>query len=126
MLNCDTDPATGVIEITVDGAITRADYETVVAALEAELAKGDKVRVIEIIRAIGHIDAALWWQDVRWAFGHMNKFGRCAVVTDKGWVGSITRAVAALMPSEIRVFSLAGLDEARAWVREDDGNVGRA
>ncbi|HSI16241.1 MAG TPA: STAS/SEC14 domain-containing protein [Sphingomonas sp.] len=51
MLSCDTDPATGVIEITVDGAITRA--------------------------------------------------------------------VAALMPAEIRVFPLAALDEARAWVCED-------
>lgn len=119
MLSCETDPVTGVIEITVDGAITKDDYARVVAALEAELAKRDKLRVVETVLAIGHIDAAVWWQDVRWAFGHMSKFGRCAVVTDKGWVGSITRAVAALMPAEIRVFSLAGLDEARAWVRED-------
>jgi hypothetical protein len=119
MLSCETDPATGVIEIAVDGAITKEDYAKVVATLEAELAKRDKLRVVEIVRAIGHIDAAVWWQDVRWAFGHMSKFGRCAVVTDKGWVGSITRAVAALMPAEIRVFPLAGLDEARMWVRED-------
>lgn len=119
MLSCDTDPATGVIEITIDGAVTRAEYDKVVVAIEAELARGDKVRVIETIRAIGHIDASLWWQDVRWAFGHIGKFGRCAVVTDKGWVGSITRAVGALMPAEIRVFPLAGIDEARAWVRED-------
>ncbi len=119
MLGCEVDSASGVVELTVDGAITRADYEKVVAVLEAALTRHDKLRVIETIRAIGHIDAAVWWQDVRWAFGHMNKFGRCAVVTDQGWVGSITRAVAALMPAEIRVFPLAGLDEARAWVRED-------
>jgi hypothetical protein len=119
MLSCDVDSASGVVELTVDGAITRADYERVVAVLEAELAKRDKLRVVETIRAIGHIDAAVWWQDVRWAFGHIGKFGRCAVVTDKGWVGSITRAVAALMPAEIRVFPLAAIDEARAWVRED-------
>ncbi|MES2043557.1 MAG: STAS/SEC14 domain-containing protein [Pseudomonadota bacterium] len=119
MLGCEVDSASGVVELTVDGAITRADYEKVVAVLEAALARHDKLRVIETIRAVGHIDAAIWWQDVRWAFGHMNKFGRCAVVTDQGWVGSITRAVGALMPAEIRVFPLAGLDEGRAWVRED-------
>lgn len=117
MLNCDVDPASGVIELTVDGAITAADYEKVVAVLEIELARRDKLRVVEIIRAIGHIDAAVWWRDVRWAFGHMTKLGRCAVVTDKGWVGSITRAVSALMPAEIRVFPMTALDEARAWVR---------
>ena len=119
MLTCETDPASGVIEITVDGAITGEDYQRVVNLLEAELAKRDKLRVVEIVRAIGPIDAALWWRDVRWTLGHINKFGRCAVVTDKGWVGSITRAVAALMPAEIRVFSLAGLDAARGWVREE-------
>lgn len=119
MLSCDVDSASGVVELTVDGAITRAEYEKVVAVLEAELARHDKLRVIETIRAIGHIDAAVWWQDVRWAFGHIGKMGRCAVVTDKGWVGSITRAIGALMPAEIRVFPLTALDEARAWVRED-------
>jgi hypothetical protein len=119
MLSCEVDSASGVVELTVDGAITRADYEKVVAVFEAELARHYKLRVVETIRAIGHIDAAVWWQDVRWAFGHIGKFGHCAVVTDKGWVRSITRAVAALMPAEIRVFPLAALDEARAWVRED-------
>jgi len=119
MLNCEVDPSSGVIELTVDGAITAADYEKVVGVLETELANREKLRVVEVIHAVGHIDAAVWWRDVRWAFGHMGKFGRCAVVTDKGWVGSITRAVAALMPAEIRVFPLAGLDEARTWVRED-------
>lgn len=117
MLTCETDPATNVVEITVDGAITRADYDMVVAALEAVLAKGDTLRVVETILSIGHIDASVWWKDIRWAFGHMGKIGRCAVVTDKGWVGSITRAVGALMPAEIRVFQLADLDAARAWVR---------
>ena len=42
---------------------------------------------------------------------------RCAVVTDKGWIGPITRAVGALVSAEIRVFPLAGIEEARDWVR---------
>lgn len=46
------------------------------------------------------------------------EIGRCAVVTDHGWVGSITRGVAALMPSEIRAFPIAEAESARAWVRE--------
>lgn len=123
MLNCELDAASGVIEIAIDGAITAADYERVVAMLEGELGRRDKLRVVEIIHAVGHIDAAVWWRDVRWAFSHIGKFGRCAVVTDKGWVGSISRAVAALMPAEIRVFPLAGLNEARAWVREDQAST---
>lgn len=118
MLMQQTDPLTGVVEITVDGPMTRTDYDAVVAALEAAIAAHGKVRVVEVIRAIGPVDSSIWWQDVKWGFAHLKHIGRCAVVTDKGWLGSITRAVSAVMPAEIRVFSLAELDAARAWVAE--------
>ena len=118
MLTQQTDPASGVIEITVDGAISKEEYQATVAAIQAAIDAHGKVRVIEVIRSLGWIDPGVWWEDVRWVFGHLNGIGRCAVVTDKGWVGSITRAVSALMPTEIRVFGLGELDAARAWVRE--------
>lgn len=41
-----------------------------------------------------------------------------AVVTDKGWLGAISRAAGAVLPAEIRVFHLAEVEEARGWVRE--------
>ena len=119
MLTQQTDPATGVIEIVVDGAISKDDYQATAAAIQAALDTHGKVRVIEVIKSLGWIDPGVWWQDVRWVFTHLSGIGRCAVVTDKGWVGSITRAIAALMPSEIRVFGLGELDAARAWVREE-------
>ncbi|MDQ2878328.1 MAG: STAS/SEC14 domain-containing protein [Pseudomonadota bacterium] len=119
MLGHTTDPETGVIEITVDGAMTRADYDAVVAAIESAMTRHGKVRMVEIIRSVGHIDSSIWWRDVKWGFTHMGSIGRCAVVTDKGWIGSITRAVGALMPAEIRVFPLADLEEARGWVASE-------
>jgi hypothetical protein len=118
MLTQQTDPATGVIEITVDGAISKDEYHAAVTAIQAAIDAHGKVRVIEVVKSLGWVDPAVWWQDVRWVFTHLNGIGRCAVVTDKGWVGSITRAVSALMPTEIRVFALGELDEARRWVRE--------
>jgi hypothetical protein len=118
MLTQQTDPATGVIEITVDGAISKDEYHTAVTAIQAAIDAHGNVRVIEVIKSLGWVDPAVWWQDVRWVFTHLNGIGRCAVVTDKGWVGSITRAVSALMPTEIRVFALGELDEARRWVAE--------
>jgi hypothetical protein len=118
MMSCETDPVTGVVDIVVDGALTRADYDVVVAALDAAIAAHGTLRVVETIKSVGRIDPSLWWKDLHWAFANFGKIGRCAVVTDQGWVGSITRAVAAVMPSEIRVFPLAEGESARAWVRE--------
>jgi hypothetical protein len=117
MITCLTDPTHGVVELTVEGGITRPDYDRVVAEMEGVIARSGKLRLIEIIRDVGAIDSSIWWRDVKWAYHHMKDVARCAVVTDKGWIGSVTRAVAALIPAEIRVFPIAELEAARAWVR---------
>jgi hypothetical protein len=116
MITCKTGPD-GVVELTVAGAIDRPDYDRVVAELESAAAAHGKLRVIEVIEQIGAIDSSVWWQDIKWAWQHMKDLARCAVVTDSGWIGPVTRAVGALLPAEIRVFRLAEIDAARAWVR---------
>lgn len=117
MLSVKTDEATGVVELEVDGTVEHGEYDAAVAALEAAIARDGKARVVEIVRSFTGMDASLWWHDVTWGFSNISKFARVAVVTDSGWIGPLTRAVAALMPSEVRVFGLADLEEARAWAR---------
>lgn len=116
MITCLTDPA-GVVELTVAGSIARADYDRVVAEMDAAIAQHGKLRLIEVIEEVGSIDSSIWWQDIKWAWHHLRDVARCAVVTDKGWIGPVTRATAALIPAEIRVFPLAEIGAARAWVR---------
>ena len=118
MLSYTVDDDAGVIELIVDGEITRADYETLVPILEEQIAKHGTLRVVETVRKIGSVDWSLWWQDLKWVVGHRNKLARCAVITDHGWIGPITRAAAALFSGEMRVFREAEGDQARAWVRE--------
>ena len=117
MITYITDPTDGVVELTVEGGITRPDYDRVVAEMEGAIARFGRLRLIEVIRDVGAIDSSIWWQDIKWAYHHLKDIARCAVVTDKGWIGSITRAVGALIPAEIRVFPTAELEAARAWVR---------
>jgi hypothetical protein len=118
MITYLTDPTDGVVELTVAGGITRDDYDRVVAEMDGAITKFGKLRVIEVIEEVGAIDSAIWWRDIKWAWYHMKDVARCAVVTDKGWIGPITRAAGALVAAEIRVFPLAEIDAARAWVRE--------
>jgi len=117
MITYLTDPTHGVVELTVDGGITRDDYDRVVAEMEGAIDRFGKLRLIEIIEDVGGVDSAIWWRDIKWAYHHVRDIARCAVVTDRGWIGSITRAVGALIPAEIRVFPIAELEAARAWVR---------
>lgn len=118
MLTWTVDEAAGVIELIVDGAITRADYEKLVPILDAQIAQHGKLRVVETVRKIGPIDWSLWWQDLKWVVQHRESLARCAVVTDHGWIGPITRASAALFSGEMRVFPQGQADAAKAWVRE--------
>ena len=119
MLSWTVDDAAGGIELVVDGAITREDYERLGPALAAHTASHGKLRAIETVRKIGPIDWSLWWRDLKWAAQHRDSFARCAVVTDHGWIGPVTRAAAALFSGEMRVFPESQAAAARAWVRED-------
>lgn len=118
MLTITTDDTTGLVEITVDGRIERADFDRVVAELDRLLETHRQLNVVEVIRDFAGIDPALWWRDMSWGFGHIHRFARAAVVTDSGWIGPVARAVGALMPSEIRSFPLDRIDEARRWAAE--------
>ena len=118
MLSYTVDDDAGVIDLIVDGEITRADYETLVPILEGQIAKHGALRVVETVRKVGPVDWSLWWQDLKWVVGHRGKLARCAVITDHGWIGPITRAATALFSGEMRVFREAEAGQARAWVRE--------
>lgn len=120
MLTCRTDPVSGVVELTVAGSATRADYDRIVAEMNGAIERFGKLRLIEVVEEIGSIDSSIWWQDIKWAWHHLKDVARCAVVTDKGWIGPVTRAAGALLPAEVRVFPLAEMGAARTWVRGGD------
>jgi len=53
MISVSSDAAAGVLEITVDGAIDRDDYEKVVTAVDSLLETHKQIDVIEIVRELG-------------------------------------------------------------------------
>ncbi|MCL2725742.1 MAG: STAS/SEC14 domain-containing protein [Polyangiaceae bacterium] len=118
MLELTTDKTAGVLEVTVDGDIDRADFEAAVKAIDELIAQHPRIKAVEVVRRIGKISPGLWWRDLNYTFSHLNKFGRCAVVTDKGWIGPLARFFAAVSHMEIRTFPMTDLEGARAWVRE--------
>src|SRR3546814_8187732 len=91
MIDYLTDPDRGVVEFTVDGPLTKEDYDRFVAEIDDAIGRFGKLRLVEIVKDIGAIDSAIWWPDLKWAATHMKHIARCAVVTDKGWIGAITR-----------------------------------
>jgi hypothetical protein len=61
--------------------------------------------------------AGAMWDDARFGLAHITTFSKLALVTDHDWLRHSVKLFGALMPTEIMVFSMTELDDARAWIR---------
>jgi hypothetical protein len=113
------DAGTNLVEIVVNGRVSKAEFDDVAARLEAAIARHGKLRVLEVVRSFGGIDPAAFWADLKFALRHLNDFSRCAVVGDKGWIETLTRGADKLIACELRHFPPARIDAARAWLRAE-------
>jgi hypothetical protein len=117
MMRFETDDTSGVMEFTVEGGVTRAEYDAAIPAMDAAIAKHGKLSAVAIVRSFSGMELGAWWKDISWGVGHLGKVGRIAVVTDVTWIETATRMGAPLAPGEVRLFAPAEIDAARAWAK---------
>ncbi|MEI9926488.1 MAG: STAS/SEC14 domain-containing protein [Sphingomonas sp.] len=116
MMTFEIDDA-GLIEFTVDGEITRREYDEAVVAMEALIARHGHLSAVTVIRSFAGMELAAWWRDISWGVGHMAKVRRVAVVTDVGWLATLAEASGHLLPMQLKRFKRAEIDAARGWAR---------
>lgn len=104
-----------VVEIVVEGKITAADIDNVIKSVEADLAKYDKLRVLEDIRDFKGLDPMALWIDLK-QISKIQKISHAAIVADAKWVKTVAEAIGGLYPFEIRVFEQSQISEARTWL----------
>lgn len=116
MLDYKEDQVTGVVEITISGRISRAEFDRVAEKLEALIARHGKIRVLEIIHDFEGMDVGAFWDDLKFSLRHMSDFCRCAVVSDQKWVDLMSEILSPLIRFEMAHFEPGSIDEARAWL----------
>ncbi|MEM0947776.1 MAG: STAS/SEC14 domain-containing protein [Pseudomonadota bacterium] len=114
------DPASQSIEITVDGRVTRDDWEQVVPKFEAFMNEHGTIRLIEVVNSLDGFEMGMIWDGIKFDFKAVPHISHCAVVTDIAWMSPLTRAAGAVMPMKMRVFPLAELTAARRWLQSED------
>ena len=117
MMTYQSDMDAGVIEFTVDGEVTRAEYDAAAAEMDAVIARHGKLSAVAVVRNFAGMELAAWWKDISWGATHITKLGRIAVVTDIGWIITACRATGWMMPGEQKIFTPEELEQARAWAR---------
>jgi hypothetical protein len=115
------DMPAGTLGFRAKGEIEREDYERVlVPELRAVVENGGKLRTLYVIEDLDEIEPGALWADTRLGFDlgvrHHEAWERSAIVTDIHWMARATKLFAWMMPGEARVFPLAELEQAKAWV----------
>jgi hypothetical protein len=122
MINLLTDLPPNVLGIEAVGHVSAEDYREVLEpAVEKALAGHDKLRLLYVLgEEFEGYSAGAAWEDTKLGIGHWNAWERIAVVTDRGWIRDAVRAVAWMLPGEVRVFAVERRDDARDWVAAAD------
>jgi hypothetical protein len=114
----------GTIGFRAAGEIEREDYdELLVPALRGVLEAGGGLRTLYLIEHLDEIEPGALWADTKLGFDlgvrHHDAWVRSAIVTDIDWMARATKLFAWMIPGEARVFPLAELAAAKAWVAGD-------
>jgi hypothetical protein len=116
-----SDMPPGTIGFRAAGEIEREDYDNVlVPELTRALEAGTGLRTLYVIEKLKEIEPSALWADAKLGFDlgirHRDAWIRSAIVTDIEWMARATRLFAWMIPGEARVFPLAELEQAKAWV----------
>jgi hypothetical protein len=119
------DMPAGAIGFRVAGEIEREDYtEVLVPELRKALEGGTGLRSLYVIEGLDEMEPGAPWEDAKLGFDlgvhHHGDWIRSAIVTDLDWIARATRLFAWMIPGEARVYPLAELDAAKAWVAGDE------
>ena len=111
----------GTVGFRIDGDVEREDYtEILVPALKAAVDSGRGLRALYLIEDLDDIEGGALWEDTKLGFDlaveHHSDWKRSAIVTDIDWMARASKLFLWLFPGEARLFRLADLEQAKAWV----------
>lgn len=110
----------GVVGLRAVGTVTAADYREVLdPAIDAALAETGRLDfVIVIDEEFDHYSLGAMLEDAKLLRRPLSAWDRAAFVTDRDVLTGLAVAFSGLVPGQFRVFPLARLDDAIAWVGE--------
>jgi SpoIIAA-like len=117
-----TDMPPGTVGFRVVGEVEREDYDNVLTPELNRALEAGPLRTLYVIESLDEIEPTALWADTKLGFDlavrHRDAWVRSAIVTDIHWMARATRLFAWMIPGEVRVFSLAESEQAKAWITD--------
>lgn len=121
MLTLLPDTPAHVVAYVLDGTATAPDIRGVYREIESATERGH-IHLFGEIAGMGGLTLDAVRESLRESFRVVTKIGkvnRYAVVTDEGWIGTVARLQAALVPGlDLRIWPRAERGDALAWASE--------
>jgi hypothetical protein len=105
----------GVTGFEASGKLQAEDYRDVILPALERAAEGGEVRFVVVIPDFEGFTGGAVWQDLKVGIEHFRAWKRIALVTDIGWMDTVTTLFGWMTPGDVKHFSLAQRDEAIAW-----------
>ncbi len=111
-----------VLAVSGTGHVSERDYRDVlIPEADARIGRHGAVRILYLLGpGYDGLDPAAAWSDLKFGVSRWSKFGRIGLVTDVAWIKDAARLLAPFFHHAFRVFRVAELDEASAWIRAAD------
>jgi hypothetical protein len=110
----------GAIGFRAKGEISGEDYKAVLEPPMRDAVEAGEVRLVFVVEESFKMEPGALREDaktgIELGFRHPSAWKRMALVTDVEWVARAIRMFAWMTPGEVKIFELAQLDEAKAWV----------
>lgn len=105
-----------IVEISVQGYVTEADFDTAIAQFKDDFERHGKLRVLEEIQSFEGLDPITLWKDIRFGLAHVNKITHAAVVADAKWMRTFAEATNSVLTAKIKAFEPSQVEAARIWL----------
>lgn len=116
MIEYRNNPTSNVVELIVEGQITEADLDQVIARMKLDITKHGKLKLLEEIRSFEGIDPIALWKDAQFGLSHVDDFTHAAVVAEAQWVRTISAAADNILTAQVKAFEPSQMEAARTWL----------
>lgn len=114
------DVLAGVIGLRASGKLTKADYEDVLEPALNEAVETGEARVLFVLPDFDGLEPKALLEDIKTGLAvevkNRGAWKKLAFVTGVEWIAKATRMFTWAVPGELKVYEMAGLDDAREWI----------
>ena len=107
-----------VLEVQVQGKLTKEDYEAFVPEIERLIQQHGKLRILFYMHEFEGWSAGALWQDIKFDAKHFNDIERLALVGESKWQEGMAVFCKPFTTAKVRYFDRSKLAEARQWIEE--------